>query len=258
MQKIEVLKEDNDKKASKAESLSALDVMKRFRGSLKKKGLTKFGKPIGQGTRGVVFPVGGGNVLKVTGDEKEASASSAIKGLNVDGVVKIHDVFKFGDHPFYGILQEKLQPLPKDVVKKLNEAFGLTQFPLVLKKSGYDWDKAVENVEQHTKNMFTGIAKKYPGREKQMEERAQQVLKSFFNIIDEYNIRNYFDALKKVGIDFHDFSGDNLMVRPSDGSIVLIDLGYSKMSRGGNVDTLSPDVSESILRSYIRSIVLNG
>lgn len=74
---------------------------------------------LGAGEDGIAFDMGGDHVFKITTDQGEARSSMAVKGKQLNHVVKVFDVFQFGagqndkttKGEFFGIVLEHLQKL---------------------------------------------------------------------------------------------------------------------------------------------------
>lgn len=217
---------------------SAKEIMKKFPKGLKKIGIdtSKLDslKVLGTGTRGTAFLVSNDRVFKVTNDDKEAQAASLIQGKNEKSLVRIYAVVHFADTPYYGILQEKLNPLPDDIGKEYNNALVKTLVPVWIAKSNGSWETVKELTKKHIKDQ---IAKKNLNKE-DMDEYVKSVNSSWNMLINKFYIRDMFETLQKLGIRFHDFHAGNLMTR-DDGQLVLIDLGMSKVSGTGNIENLT-------------------
>lgn len=221
------------------ESLSesdASDLVKRWGKKLSSRGVDSSTlKLLGSGTQGTAFLTADGKVLKVTGDHSEAAACAKLKGSSSKSVVRIDDVFRFGKTPYYGIVQEKLEPLSPEETKSFNDAVILTYFPVFLAKNGYDWNTMVEKVKEHVKKNAAGKGDKA----KEFLERANDAWRL---LTKRYGIKSIHDELLAAGIMFHDYQAANVMKR--NGSYVLIDPGLSK---GG----IEPDVLEEKYRGLM-------
>jgi hypothetical protein len=192
-------------------------------------------KPAGVGTRGVVFDVGDGRILKLTRDDTEARIASSLVGNDNENLTRYYEVVRFGDTDVYGILQEKLTPLTNEEIKTLNNALVKTRLPVWIYKSGYDFDKAKEMTKQYIKDEY----KKFVDGKKFSEAKAWiNEINPLWNLLSrEYKIRGLAAALKELGIDFHDYHGGNFMRRGN--TLVLIDLGYSRgFSGSGSIKSL--------------------
>lgn len=208
----------------------ALQIAQKFSKALGKKGIdVRSLKPIAAGTRGVAFDAGNDKVLKITGDDREASASSRLQGSTSESLVKIYDVWQFSGIDAYGILQEKLADLSAAEVKEFNNALILTRFPIFLAKSGYDWDAAKNDMKEYARDAIKS------------GKVAPQQFNDAWGTLVKFGMRKIHDALGELGISFHDYHGGNLMKR-SDGSVVLIDPGMSKVAGSATIPTLLPEV----------------
>lgn len=194
------------------------------------------------GTNGTAFDLGNGKVLKVTRDQKEAAASAVLVGKELENVVRIYAVWRFKDTNFYGILQEKLEPLPAAEGKEYDDAIVATRLPVWIHKSGYDFEKAKELTKQY---IVSQVKEKF--KDNLNSPEAQQFARAINDkwnlLVKKYNMRGMFNTLKELGVNFVDFHAGNLMRRP-DGTLVLIDLGQSKVTgTGGDIDTITQSVS---------------
>lgn len=79
-------------------------------------------KRIESGGMGAAYLLKDSTILKVTSDEAEAKASAHMIGKNAKHIVTIKDVFKFPHDKhgqLYGIVQERLYPLDKQISSKI-------------------------------------------------------------------------------------------------------------------------------------------
>lgn len=181
-------------------------------------------KQVGIGTRGVAFSAGD-KILKITADEQEAKASLKLAGQNFPNISKIYDVWQFPNTQIYGILQEPLQELTDAEKKQINGALVITALPVWIAKGGYDWTTAKAKTVEYIKSQ---IAKQ--GLTGQAAIDYMKKANDAWNYLSKVlNIKSMLDNLKGMGINFHDFHAGNMM-RRNDGSIVLIDIGMSKVS----------------------------
>ncbi len=214
------------------------------------KGMAKFGidaKAISAmeswtGTNGTAFDLGNGKVFKITRDQKEAATSAVLIGKELTNIVRIYAVWRFKDTNFYGILQEKLEPLPDADGKAFNDALVATRLPVWIHKSGYDFEKAKEMTKQF---IISQVKERFKDNANSPEAQkfAHSINDKWNMLVKRFNMREMFNTLKQLGIDFADFHAGNLMRRP-DGTLVLIDLGQSKVTGGGgDIDTITQSVS---------------
>lgn len=190
------------------------------------------------GTRGTAFDLGNGKILKITNDEKEAMTSSILVGKELPNIVKFYAVWRFKDTNFYGIMQEKLEPLPDADGKEFNDALIATRLPVWIHESGYDFEKAKELTKKY---IISQVKKKFSSNPNSPEaQQYAHAINSKWNVlVKKFNMRDIFNTLKQLGIDFHDFHAGNLM-RRQDGTLVLIDLGMSKVKGAtGNIETIT-------------------
>lgn len=194
------------------------------------------------GTNGTAFDLGNGKVLKITRDQKEAATSAVLIGKELTNVVRIYAVWRFKDTNFYGILQEKLEPLPDADGKAFNDALIATRLPVWIHKSGYDFERAKEMTKHH---ILSQVKEKFKDNANSPEAQkfAHSINDKWNMLVKRFNMREMFNTLKQLGIDFADFHAGNLM-RRSDGTLVLIDLGQSKVTGGGgDIDTITQSVA---------------
>lgn len=224
----------------------AREILTKNAEKLAKKGIdVSKAKALGKGTQGTAFDIGGGKVLKVTKDAKEAQASNKIKGQKLKYVANILDVFRFKDVNAYGILQEKLSPLSDSEKKDFNQKLVWTGLPVWL-KSANTWDDAIEKV-------FNYVEKKKAKGDVQSPEgkRIIQWTDQFVDSLEsEYNVKGSWEELKGKGVSFSDYQADNLMKRGSE--FVLIDIGLSDVTGG-----TEPDVLEKLVREAVAGFFLS-
>ena len=220
----------------------AKELMKRFPKGLKRLGvdvsLVDSLPVLGTGTRGTAFDVGGGKVLKVTNDAQEAEAASMLVGKDVKNVVNFYAVMRFKDSPYFAVLQEKLKPLPAAQAKAFNDALVATGLPIWIKRANGSWDEAKKMTKQH---ILSTVKKKFPENlnSPQAQEYARSINAKWNDLVNRYGLQDIFNTLTELGIDFHDYHAGNMMMR-DDGTMVLIDLGMSKIRKGGgNIEMMS-------------------
>lgn len=191
---------------------------------LKNRGLTlKSEKQVGSGSRGIAYELTDGRILKITSDKSEAVASNSIKGKNLKHIVKIDDVFNFKDSEHYGIVQEKLIKLSDQVASSINKALMHSNFfeaADALKKNGkFSWQQVYEKMLE-------------------LERERSEDNTKHIDFLKSFKINEMVDEVFKQGITFADYHAGNIM-RRTDGTYVIIDLGYSKMQGdGGNIGVL--------------------
>lgn len=228
----------------------AQQILKKNIPQLAKRGINVRGAhPLGKGTRGVAFDVGG-KVLKITNDEQEAVASYKLMDVNLKHVARFSDVFRFREDEelvgaVYGILQEKLAPFPgmgKDPsgldasgeAAELNRAILAFNLQETIYRSGYNWDKTKEACQE---GVFKKIAEKYPTwKTDEIDNKyaiayAKKMNVQWDIITKKVHIDEMVQELNSKGIKFHDYHAGNIMVRQG-GVYVLIDIGYSKVAGG--------------------------
>lgn len=229
-------------------------------------------RPIGTGTRGIAYDVGGDRVMKVTNDAQEAIAANKLKGLNLKRVVKIFDVFRFPDSDprlkeIYGVVQEKLEPLDgsdnvgggkvlavSGEAAELNDILMELQLPQTIAKS-YDWDVVAKTIRDH---VSTEVRRKYPQfatddiDRKYAEKYAEKMNGLWNTVTKKFHIDDMVRELSAKGIRFHDYHAGNIMKR-TNGDYVVIDIGYSKVAGGKE-----PPVLEKIVEGIISELSVSG
>jgi hypothetical protein len=193
---------------------------------------------LGTGTRGTAFDLGNGKVLKVTNDDREAAAASMMVGKDLKNIVHFYAVWKFKDTSFYCVLQEKLQPLPKEQAERFNDALVATGLPIWIKRANGSWDEAKKLTKEY---IISQVKKRFSDNmnSPQAQEFARGINEKWNMLIKHFGLRDMFNTLTELGIDFHDYHAGNVMVR-ADGTLVLIDLGMSKIrGQGGDIETIS-------------------
>jgi len=213
----------------------AREVIKRFNKGMSALGVSPEGvdsmQVLGIGTHGTALEMPDGRVLKVTNDTKEAESAAMLMGQNFKNIVNFYDVWEFGDTGLFGILQEKVVPLEGGEAKAFNDALISTGLPLWIRKSPDNWDQVKVMTKQH---IVRSVKKKFPDNHNSPEAQqfAHEINDKWSALINTYGIKNMFDTLNEIGIDFHDYHAGNLMKR-EDGTLVLIDLGISAIRGGG-------------------------
>lgn len=169
---------------------------------------------LGQGSQGVAYAIDGERVLKVTRDASEARSSNSLRGKKLKSVSNIYDVFKFpGTNAFYGIVLEKIIPLPQwpdDKFKHSIEAVSDDlQLKNLLQKHGGNWSQVWPEMLQ--------MIHRDPMLNKQEEglKQAFDALQTAAVDLQQAGIKNYFDI-----------HSDNIGKR-ANGSLVLFDIGFS-------------------------------
>jgi len=219
----------------------AVALLKRFPKAMKRIGLdvSKLDSlpVLGTGTRGTALDIGNGKVLKVTNDAREAEASSVLVGKDLKNIVHVDAVWKLKDSPYYCIIQEKLNPLPAEKSNQFNQALVATGLPIWIKRANGNWDEAKKLTKEY---ILSQVKKKFKDNlnSPQAQEFARDINEKWNMLVKHFGLRDMFNTLTELGIDFHDYHAGNMMVR-NDGTLVLIDLGMSKVRSGGNIETIS-------------------
>jgi len=191
------------------------DVVKQFQDKLIARSIRVTGERLGFGSQATVFPVEKDRVLKVTEDRSDALAMNVTKSKGLKHVAKVFDVFRFpsvGEAERWGIVMERLTPIPKKQASALSEAFVgcfLTDLTNTEVPMG-DWKSTLRRLREfQTKN-----------------PKDKRDFDGSLALLEKFQIPDIVDELHANGIDCRDFHPDNIMVR-SDGSYAMIDLGFS-------------------------------
>lgn len=217
------------------------NVLKKFPKSMKSIGIDPEKidglEVLGTGTRGTALSIDTGRVIKVTNDSREALAAASLLGKDVKNLVRYYDVFKLGDSGYYAIVQEKLESASKEEAKELNDALVTTGLPVWIKQADGSWDKAKQLTKKYISDQ---VKKKFKDKHDSPEaqEYVKRVNESWNSLVKKYGIRDLFETLTSLGIDFHDYHAGNMMKR-NDGTIVLIDLGLSRVKNPGKIKTVA-------------------
>lgn len=240
-----LLSEDGPKRVPPIGKGMASQIANKFPKGMAKMGIdvsTLSGLQSWTGTNGTAFDLGNGKIFKITRDQKEAAASAVLVGKELTNVVRIYAVWRFKDTDFYGILQEKLEPISEAESKEYDDAIIATHLPVWIHKSGYDFEKAKDLTKQYILSQVKKNFKDSPNSP-EAQKFAHSINAKWNLLVKKYNMREMFNTLKQLGINFVDFHAGNMMRRP-DGTLVLIDLGQSKVTGGGgNIDTITQSVS---------------
>jgi len=163
---------------------------------------------IGSGTYGIVYDVGNGMVLKITGDPSEAQASNKIAGKKLKYVNEIYAVFQIQHNVmYYGIIQKKLNRVDW-IHKKL-------------------WDAEDEFMdylrEEDLKDLNDKLFRIYYN---ELEENYPDINGSFlyYRTLGRF-YRNAKAELERYNIWFEDFHTGNIMQNGN--QLKVIDLGIS-------------------------------
>jgi serine/threonine protein kinase len=188
-------------------------VLKQYQPKLTQAGIELNGV-LGAGTQGVAYSVSSGQVLKVTQDKSEAIAAAHVVNKSFKNVYKVFKVFEIGQSPrgqLFGILQEKLAPVPQTetLLRNLLEFDGGLTYPL--NHNEYETPEDLEYV----KEIIT-----VTGQADGMSDQIPQVTAAVSQII------NGLREIKSVGITYGDLHIGNIMKRGA--NYVLIDFGYSQ------------------------------
>jgi hypothetical protein len=240
---------------STTDEASAKAILKKFPKGMRALGINNIDslKVLGIGTRGTAFDMGGGKVLKITNDEKEAGAAAVLLGKKINNIVNFFAVKRLKDTPYYVIVQEKLQPLSSEHSKAFNDALVSTGLPIWIKRAEGSWDRA----KFLTKDYIIGtVKKKFSGKldSPEAKEFASKINSQWNTLVNTYGLKEMFKTLTEFGIDFHDYHAGNMMQR-DDGTLVLIDLGMSKIrASGGNVEMITQQMGLKIYsREHLRN-----
>jgi uncharacterized membrane protein (UPF0127 family) len=195
---------------------------------IEKKFNIKIKNIIGKGLNGVVYEIGGGQVLKITRDEEEAFAAKKLIGKNFNNVVIIFRVFttKKKEYPQkYFIVEEKLFPL-KDGEKwfefykflrerdKYQHADSVNE---ILKKC--DNKEEAENIiSKYDKDVISFLTYCFLNSFlKDVGLELEKFNKKFQNNKQQfYDILNALKELENIGIKNFDIHEDNIMKRNND------------------------------------------
>lgn len=224
---------------------------------LKKDVIVSILQMLGYGEWGVAYDIGNGKVLKITADKKEAIASNSIKErTDLTNVVNIYDVFRLPNtlgqlEPIYGIITEKLNSLTETEQRDVNECFndiesymGRGKFERFMDEG--DWNNLIRELEECIKDDVEILYNMYgdtPYHDKIISDRMNKYVKT----LEKFNIPSMMLDLKKAGIRFHDYHGNNIMRRKD--KFVINDLGQSSAARH-----IEPPVLEKIIRETLEEL----
>lgn len=221
---------------------------------------------LGAGQMGAAYDMGDGRVLKVTTDESEAKTAFGLLGKQLKHVNTFHDVFKFptdagktlGDtETYYGIIQDKLEPLEKEEARRYDEAmravFSMEKEDdpegVVKSLATQGWDQFViafeaaitREVQTETQNTaFTPVVRKAVAKRMQY----------FRSIWEEYQMPEIVRDLRSMGVQFADFHSGNVMKRGD--TYVINDLGKSKSPAQADPPMLE---TSSVLQAIVEVVV---
>lgn len=169
---------------------------------------------IGIGTQGGAFSIGGGKVLKLTKDASEAKAAALIVGKKLRGIYRVHGSYELRG-ALYAIVMDSLEPLD-------TKEYDVVQW---LSGSQIGWLKELNVPRFHKIAGARGTESLIKALE---SDEAKAILKQDQKTALDisYGMLNLY----KLGIDFDDLHGENVMKRGND--YFIIDLGYSTGARG--------------------------
>lgn len=255
------------------------------------KPLARLGVPVtklralGSGSRGVAYggkvpksPIGrlftsknalqfGDKVLKVTNDLSEAKASMVLMNINAKHLPHVYNVFQFGNTNFYGIVLEKLEDLSADESLKIDNAIRGTVLYAAAQESELSdkWKDlkaiTVDAIRVHVNRARNHISDSMD--EDQVRKELNRQVRMYtedadehWNTLESFGINEAFEELQTAGIKYHDYHSGNIMKR-SDGTYVVIDLGYSKLP-GGNVgDPMKLEGLRHLIRNIVSEVLNN-
>lgn len=200
-------------------------IIPQFKEKLIAKGI-QVGDVLGSGTKGIAYSAGS-QVLKITIDVNEVKAASVIKSKTLKNVYKVFDIFQFGTSKFYGIVQEKLKPIDYSASETLVESVLNSEYldPLwhALAQGGVEVDDINKKIDE-----LLGSFAHEKGSSEEDTNNARDMLTQIVNGVQE---------LRGIGVHYADVHPGNVMKR-MDGTIVLIDIGYSKVNSAGKVPVI--------------------
>jgi len=212
---------------------------------------------LGSGQEGIAYDIGGGKVMKVSADEKEAETSYGIKGkTNLKHVVHVFDVFRFMDtpgivQPVYCLITEKLIKLTAPEQKEFDDVTDECQAQMGKKRyidavwTG-DWNHFVQEMRsafQEDIAKESHLPPDHPRLVRVLESRMQRYLP----IMQKFKMSDMMSELKGLGIKFADYHGGNLMKRGGD--YVINDLGRSE-STSNKVPPMMEDIVSKIIEDF--------
>ena len=185
-------------------------------------------KVLAWGGKAYVFWLPGNyhQVFKMTVDTMDAGACVIIQKRPDKNLLKVYDVFRFGGKDFYGILVEKLTPLPQtesEIWEEFREVF--CEVP-----DAYDLPE------------WKGLTKKWLLESKQALPELEGLVGSA--LVDRFRtclwqLEIWCDALEDRGILWGDLIDDNLMYRGQ--RLIISDVGRGRVP-GVQIPVLKPQV----------------
>lgn len=174
---------------------------------------------LGSGVARTVYDLGNGTVLKVATDTTNGDQNEAEIELSACGdhrfIAKVIDhapdnswliAEKLKTNPESGLtdpeLDAKVAQMTNGVIKSISDLGATMATPLIRSRG-----KVVTKYMLRTERNYTELFK-------QLMETSEWY-------------REFFEMMKKCGIDARDFHSGNFGIRESDGSLVLLDYGYS-------------------------------
>jgi len=210
---------------------------------------------LGHGAMGIAFDAGGGKVLKVTTDAREAVTSNSLKGKTaLQHVVKIFDVFRFpGEEPLiYGIVTEKLTELSATEKRDVDRATDFMGehddlIEIVATKSWEEFENALYEKYKEEAAKELGVDPNDPKGANKIRKATTRQYGFNINLLKKYNIPEMHAELRQHNIEFADYHSGNVMKRGS--HYIINDLGKS------NSPGAEPDVLEHASRKLAERFI---
>lgn len=220
---------ENDRWGKEVDSERYVSILMSNMDKLARNGIhIKHLKPIGTGTRAIVFDMDGRKVFKMTSDRSDAEAMILAKGKHLKHVAYAFKIFAFPkpNDDIFGMVMEKLLPTNE---RDLEEAIRDSMLWNVYEKG--DWNNTLFQMKALIDRRISRTD----------DEKRKETLKIKYDKalekLKQYNIPEIVNELNSAEIDFVDYSEDNIMKR-SNGDHVLVDLGRSDMKDRKNIASL--------------------
>lgn len=224
--------------------------------------------PIGHGSMGIAYDIGGRSVLKVTTDDREAATMFHLmkvgRSRKMKHIVRIHDVFRFPstDEKLYGIVQELLKPMAgraadddgrrSNLPSEGSEADRFDQaMDMFTRDYGNQTDVRNGNFNRAFRTYTEGYLKEQLAAGEN-EESCQKHVDWLRDELEYFQIPQIMQELSQAHVRFSDYHSGNLMKRGND--FVITDIGVSDAPR----ESGEPPVLEKIIRKITEDLAEYG
>lgn len=161
-------------------------------------------------------------VLKITSDKTDATASAIVKKKPDSSLVKVYSIFQlppgvFGETKVWGIVNEKLTPLPSSSSNKIRAIRNLF----------FDSNMVDDPTIKNVKEFYSALNNPQTKQQEYIPTYMQRFGVTEQDLQDIWV--HWAKVLEKRHIIWHDFKESNVMMRGR--TYVICDLGFSTVSQ---------------------------